>query len=220
MITMIAAGVVVAGRSHLADALGLAAAITAPRLTAVMVVAALVAELRSRRGSSHELQFHQLVASELRGGASLRHGLAAALAAGEQPGLALVRRRLLAGSDIEAEATSLRPHLPHTGRLAEAAIVFGARSGGRAAEAFQTMAEIATGEAELRREVGAALAPAWLAVGLIGGAPAVGLATLLVSGRLGEAVASAPGRVSVAVGGTLVAAGALAVWTLARRVLR
>ncbi len=220
MAIVLVAAVLLGGRARLLEAFGLSAALVAPRWTGAAVAALVLVNLRRDRAVERELPFHQAVASELRGGASLRHALAGAVASTGDPALVAIERRLLAGHDIEGVAAAIRPHLRHTGRLAEAAIVFGARSGGRAAAAFTSMAEIAGGELEVRREVAAALAPAWLAVGLIGGAPLVGLLVLVASGRLSDTISSVPGRVSVAMGGVLIAAGAAAVWVMAQRALR
>ncbi len=82
------------------------------------------------------------------------------------------------------------------------------------------MAEIASEEMDVRHEVAAGSAPAWLAVWIIAGAPSLALGFLIVSGRLGQLLDSSGGQFSVAAGLMLVMSGVAAVATLARRALQ
>ncbi len=219
MIAFVLAGVLFAGPRHRWEAAVLMAALVVP-VPLVLALLGLIVAARAKPRLSPEIRFHQTVAARLRAGASLR--IALADAAEDDPALELrqVARRLRAGHPVEELGPQTARRLPETGPLAAAAIEFSAMSGGGAIGAFEVMAEIAAEEMEVRREVAAGAAPAWLAVWIIGGAPVLVIGLLIVTGRVGRLLDSAGGQVSVAAGLMLVMAGVAAVGALARRALQ
>ena len=140
---------------------------------------------RNRIGppAAAEGALHTAMASELRGGASLRGALSSAAA--DAPGIDLRRavRYAAAGADIAKVAEALEECLPVTGVSAAAAIQLSAGSGARAASAFDALADRAAFEASVAREHRALTAQARLSALVVGGGPLVVAAVLLVTGR-------------------------------------
>lgn len=158
----------------------------APLLTFVIVlVAAGVHRWRHRRalpGPDAEAGFLHGVATELSGGASLRAALAAAPPGGLEVGPAA--RAAVAGISAPRVAGMLREALPVNGRMAAAAWLLAAESGGPAAAVFQVLAVRAAREGELIRERRSLTAQARASAWVVAGLPVVLLVGTLVSGRL------------------------------------
>ena len=205
----------VASRRQLA---GLAAATVWPVPSALLVA---VAWLRFRDGHFQEAEmgFHYRVAAELRAGMVLRAALATACEAHPALGLASVGRHLTAGLPIDRIMPAIRAALPVTGELAAAAIELSLVSGGRTADTFGVMAELASSEAAATREIASATAPARFALVVVAGLPVAAAAVLLATGRLGPLVESSGGRVVASIGFTLIVSGTLVAVKLMRGAL-
>jgi Flp pilus assembly protein TadB len=164
-----------------------------------------------------EAVFLQAVAGELQAGSVLRAAVVSGAA--RVPGLDLrgAVRRAEAGRPATDVADALGSSLPVNGRLAAAAYRLAAETGGRAAGVFGGLAARATDRSELDRERRSLTAPARTSAVVVGTAPVVLLAVLLVTGHLGVLVSRGlVGIVIVAVGVGLQAAGAVVVWWMMR----
>lgn len=133
-------------------------------------------------GPDAEAAFLHGVATELTGGASLRSALAAAPSAGLD--VESAARAALSGIDAGRVAGILRRALPVNGRMAAAAWLLAAESGGPAAGMFQALAVRAAREGELIRERHALTAQARASAWVVAGLPVVLLAATALSGRL------------------------------------
>lgn len=150
----------------------------------VWAVAAAVRRRRVTRVSpSAEVAFCNALAAELRGGASLRSGLEDAARRAPEIHLGRAVRQLRAGVPIEHVAADIETSLPTNGVLAGAAVRLVARTGARAADTFDALAERAAFGAELARERRTLTAQARLSALVVGGGPLLFALFLLVSGR-------------------------------------
>lgn len=146
-------------------------------------VVAVVRRRSNRPGAESEAAFHTAVASEIRGGGSLRFAIRDAATAVPALDLGSAVRYLAAGAPAPAVAARLGAGLPSTGRVTAAAIELAAASGARAASVFEVLAERAAFEAELVREQRALTAQARLSALVVGGGPLLFCFALLVTGR-------------------------------------
>ena len=183
--------------------------------TALAIVAAprwVDLRVRRRERETDEPRFYAAVGAELRAGASLRHALADA--AGEQDSAELhrVRRITDSGAPIDEVAAELGT-LSGSGRQAAVALRVAERSGGRAAEVFQRLADRASDAAELERQQRVLTAQSRMSALIVGGLPFVWLAFGGIS-RLETLVANG-GIVIAVVGLGLQALGIVVVWRLA-----
>lgn len=143
---------------------------------------------RSRRKTANtdtEAAYLRALASELRGGSSLRFAIAEAQL--RVPiGLGSTARLARAGMPMEQVARQMRLGLAHNGVAAAAAVELSGWSGARIAAVFEGLAERATEAAELRREQRAATTQARLSAWVVGLAPLVFTALILAGGGLGS----------------------------------
>ena len=168
--------------------IGIAAvAVLEPRM---VIVAAAVWGLytwRGRRKTAHtdtEAAYLRALASELRGGSSLRFAVAEAelrVPMGLGPAARLAR----AGMPMEQVARQMRLGLAHNGVAAAAAVELSGWSGARTAAVFEGLAERASEAAELRREQRVATTQARLSAWVVGLAPLV-FTALILAGGLGS----------------------------------
>ncbi len=183
---LIAAAVLLAGLDWRLVMLGVAAW-TAPWLFAVglglLVVRALLVRRKRSSGPEDEAAFHTAVAAELRSGASLRAAIGSA--APDAPALPLrtAVRYATTGVDASRVATELEGALPVTGVATGAAVRLSASSGGRAAAAFDALADRALFEKDMAREQRALTAQARLSALVVGGGPLALALLLLGTGR-------------------------------------
>ena len=168
---------------------GLAAvALLEPRLVVLGAAVVGVYSVWSRRSSSDadaEAAFLTALASELRGGASLRHALFEA-AVRVPVGLEAAGRLARAGMPMDRIAPLLRRGLAHNGVTGAAALELSAWSGARTATLFEGLAERAREAAELSREERAATTQARLSAWVVGLAPLAFTALVLAGGGLGS----------------------------------
>lgn len=188
-------------------------------LLAGAVVWAAVAWRRRRRGGpgpSDEAGFLQGLAGELDAGASLRAAVASAATRVPSLGLARASRLAAAGAPAEQVGGALQEALQVNGRLAAAAFRLASATGGRVASLFGGLAARATEVGRLARERRALTAQARASAWVVGGAPAVLLGLLALTGRLGPLLSEPAGRVVLVVGLVLEAAGVAVVWSMVR----
>lgn len=179
------------------------------------------AVVQRRRGAAvrpdadDEALFLRSLAAELTGGASLRTALAAAAGRAPRLDLTMASRMAAAGLPAERVAGVLDGALPVNGRLASAAWLLAARSGGPAAAVAQSLAVLAAEEGALRRERRALTAQARASAWVVASLPVILLVAMVAGGRLFPAdPALAPVLV---VGLTLQAAGVACVAWMLRR---
>jgi Flp pilus assembly protein TadB len=168
---------------------------------AVWAVIAAVRRRSERITPDDEATYFRALAAELRAGASLRSALGEA--AHRVPALGFDRpvRLALAGAPMGDIAAIVEGRLPANGRLAAAAFRLSDWSGARVADAFEGLAERATGAAELVRERRAATTQARLSAIVVGGAPVAFALLLFASGRGSGLMAHGP------IGGFVLASG-------------
>lgn len=182
---VLAAGLVV-GVPPLIVAVAAVAAIE-PRLVLVMAavwgIVSLVRRRAARVTPDDEATFFRSLAAELRSGASLRAALDPA--ASRVPSMSLARpiRLAEAGLPMADIAEAVQGRFPENGVLAAAAFRLSDWSGARVADAFDDLADRATGAAEMARERRAATAQARLSAVIVGVAPLAFTALLLATGR-------------------------------------
>jgi tight adherence protein B len=171
---------------------------------------------RARPGPDDEAEFLQILSAELTGGASLRSALVAAAERGTRLSLDRAARSAAAGLPAATVAGMLATALPINGRMAAAAWLLAAESGGPAAAVMQTLAVRSAREGELVRERRALTAQARASAWVVAGLPAMLLLGVFASGRLDAAGDPAMGFVVVA-GVSLQAAGVAVVALMVRR---
>lgn len=170
--------------------------------------------LAHRQLPAQEAAFLSGVAAELEAGASLN--LALAEAADRAPGLDLRRVVRWAGvgrSPVEL-GELLRDALPVNGPVAAGAFGLAATTGTAGAEVFTALAVRAVDAAALARERRALTAQGRLSAWLVGGLPVAAVVGMTILGR-GPAL-DEPGALVSGVGLSLIGAGGLAVWLMAR----
>ena len=186
MIVLLAA-LLATGTDWRVVALGLVVAWRPWLIVLVAVVWGVVTALRRRRGArvspTVEVAFCNAVAAELRGGASLRIALMDAARRAPEIDLGAALRRLRAGVPIEHVAPDIERSLPANGALAGAAVRLVARTGARAADTFDALAERAAFGADVARERRTLTAQARLSAVVVGGGPLVFALFLLLTGR-------------------------------------
>lgn len=202
-----------------------AVAAVEPKLVLAGAVAgAANAALRRRRKRitpDDEATYFLALAAEIRAGSSLRRALGEA--AHRVPTLSFDRpvRLALAGAPMSEIAAIVDNEFPANGRLAAAALRLSDWSGARVADAFDGLAERATGAADLARERSAATAQARLSAIVVGVAPIVFALLLFASGRGSALMARGPiGVIVVATGLVLEVLGLLLVAVIVRRAER
>jgi tight adherence protein B len=171
---------------------------------------------RSRRAGpdpDDEAVLLRSFAGELTGGASLRAALVAAAGRVPRIDLSLASRMAALGRPAEKVSAALGAALPVNGRLAAAAWLLAARSGGPVAEVAQTLALRAADEGALRRERAALTAQARASAWVVTGLPAALILAMALTGRLTDG--SDPALLPIlAVGLSLQAAGVGVVWRM------
>lgn len=183
-----------------------------PALVLVTGVAFIGSRGRNPEPSSEAARIVAL-ASELRGGATLRSALGTLSAP--------VARLSLAGRPVEELVAAIEDALPRHGQMVGAIALLADRLGGSVAVMFEELAVAALEVDELAREVRVATAPAYLQGAIVGGIPLLALIRLLASGGLGVLAASGPAGTAVAVAGVgLISLGVVTVAVLVRRSIR
>lgn len=167
-----------------------------------VVVVALVWRGKRQEGGM-AVRFLEGVVAEMRSGASLRHSLAASMAATGDHGLAdeclVLPWDELGGRIGEA--------LPGTGPELAIALAGAARSGAPPADLFDEMASLALAHDEIRREIRVAAAPGRVAAGVFVGAPVAYLGWRWASGDLPSLFATGNQRGIAFVGSALFLCG-------------
>ncbi len=220
MLTILLLAAAVASGVHPA-AIGVAfLAAVEPRLVVVAAAGWALHSLRRRRRTAPgdtEAAFLRALAAELRTGTSLRLALAEAA---DRTSLDLGRAARLArsGMPIDRIAPLVEQRLPVNGVATAAALELSAWSGARTASVFDGLAERAAEAAELHREQRAATTQARLSAWVVGLAPLVFTALVLVAGGLDSmSTAGGIGIPIVAVGVALELAGLAVVALILRR---
>ena len=177
--------------------------------------------IAKRAEAGAEARFCTTMAEELRAGASLRVALQGACQ--HEPSLRLERlaRQAAAGLPMDTLARRLEPALPRNGKLAAAALVIAADTGASGAAVFDTLGLRAVAVDDVARERRTATAQARLSALVVGAAPVLIVAALLLSGRASALLeAGAVGWVILSVGLALEVAGlalvGLMLWRAAR----
>lgn len=171
-----------------------------------------------RPSADDEAAFLRAFAAEMSSGASLRSALATA--ADQFPGLRLELAGRMARSGVGADriAGVLSSTLPVNGRLAGAAWLLAARSGGPAAAVAQMIAVLSAEHGELARERRALTAQARASAWVVAAIPVILLVATLGSGRVSL---EDPGLMPIlAAGIAMQAAGVAIVVTMLRRSAR
>lgn len=171
---------------------------------------------RGRAGPDDEAAFLLALSAELTAGASLRTSLASAGGRCDRLPLHGACRAAAAGLPAPAVARMLGEALAVNGRIAAAAWLLAAESGGPAAAVMQSLAVRSAREGELIRERRALTAQARASAWVVAGLPLLVLAGSLLSGRLDLAGDPALGFV-VALGLALQIAGIAVVVAMVRR---
>lgn len=125
------------------------------------------------------------MAGELRAGRSLRAALASTVTGHPELGIEPAGRLAAAGRPMDEVAAALANASPELAPAA-AALEVSARTGGKVAEAFESLALDAVDEVELRRQLRADSAPARLSALVVAGFPLVVLAIQVGTGGLGR----------------------------------
>ena len=167
-----------------------------------------------------EADFLRGLATELEAGASLRSGVVAA--AQRVPSLHLGEATRLAAAGMPADRIGayVGRALPVNGRLAAAAFRLAAASGGRVATLIHALAARAAETGRLRREESALTAQARASAWLVGGAPLLMLAGLLITGRAGRLISDPAGPVVLSIGLAFEVLGVTTVWAMLRKARR
>lgn len=188
MLTAILLAAAIAAGAHPA-VIGLAVMVLLePRLVIAFAAIWVLYTIWGRRSTSvadTEAAFLTALAGELRGGASLRLALAEAVLR-VPVGLEPAARLASAGMPMPRIAPLLRDGLEHNGVTAAAALELSASSGARTAAVFESLAERATGTAELERERRAATTQARLSAWVVGLAPLLFTGLVLAGGSFGS----------------------------------
>lgn len=192
----------------------IALAWSAPLPALVLLTGAAVIGARGRSAEpSSEAARIVALASELRGGATLR----SALGTLSTP----LARLALAGRPVEELVAAIEEALPRHGQMVGAVALLADRLGGSVAVMFEELAVAALEVDELAREVRVATAPAYVQGAIVGGIPVLALVRLVASGGLGALAASGPAGSAVAVAGVgLISLGVVTVAVLVRRSIR
>jgi Flp pilus assembly protein TadB len=108
---------------------------------------------------------------------------------------------------IEALAGAVAMRFPDIGRELQLTVRAAHRTGGRAAEVFEEVADLVRVRAEIAHEIRIATAPARATAGILVIAPCLYLAYLISSGRLESLLAGVEQRTMVLIGLGLFGAG-------------
>lgn len=209
-----------AERDRLGEATLLGLALVRPYVAFGLVLAVAAIGTRIRlAGAAEEAAFLQGVALELRAGSSLRAALESASQRTRERRLLAPIRLARAGAPMGDIAEGLRSAMPRYGRVAGAAIHTAGLTGGRVADVFEGLAQIAADDRELARERRAAAAQARVSAWIVGGLPIGFLGFGLATGRLGSLLQTGVGIGIVSVGLALLLAGSVAVAVMLRRSL-
>lgn len=179
----------------------------------VMVPGITYAVILGRRPASERAPlFCDVVASELRGGATLRHAL---LRAADSTSIEL--ELSASGASLGEIARAVASRLPRLGAELEATVEAVARTGGAAADLFDELAAYAISQDEIVHEVMVATAPARATAWFFLIAPAGFLVYQLVQGTVIQLFAEPAQRVPGVAGALLFVAGLVWMMTLIRR---
>lgn len=179
-----------------------------------------IRRLGSLARTNAEARFLAGIASELRAGSALRGAFEAAAQRAPELRLEPLVRLSLAGVPISQLATGVSQLLLHNGRAAAAAMRIAGETGGRTAAMFESLAQVAAEDRALYRELRAATAQAKISSLIVGGMPVGFLVWQALTGRLVEFASSGIGIIILAIGLTLLAAGAGSVGILLRGAVR
>jgi hypothetical protein len=144
--------------------------------------------------------FCSAVADELRAGSPVRTALAAAIQSAQVSG---VDEADLNGP-IDVVANAIAAALPEVGPEISVCIARSARTGAPAADLFDELAAVAMVEAEVRREVRTAMAPARVTSVILVAVPVIAVSAAVSSGDVSAYLATSPQRMAVLFGGVLV----------------
>ncbi len=182
---LLLAGAVAAGAHPIVVGIAAVAVVEPRLLIAGLIGWAIYHAVRRNRGTGAESEaaFLRALTAELKGGASLRVGLADA-AADTPLELGHAARMARAGLPMDRIGSVLQRELPHNGVATAAAVELSAWSGARVANVFEGLAERASDAAELRREQRAATAQARLSALVVGLAPLVFTGVILAGGGM------------------------------------
>ena len=173
--------------------------------------------LRDRSSPDAEVAFLTGVAAELDAGASLRQAIVAAASRAPDLDLSKASRLALSGSSATDVAAAIGTALPVNGRLTAAAYRIAAETGSRAGGVFSRLAVLASRGAELRRERGSLTAQARLSALVVGVAPLVFVALVLMTGRGSDLLAAgAVGLALGVVGAALILTGLVVIGVIVR----
>jgi Flp pilus assembly protein TadB len=165
-------------------------------------------------GARAEAVFLEAVASEVRGGASLRSAIVDAIGTTELD-LGIAGRLAAAGRPMDEVAAELRVGLAVNGSVAGPALALASRAGSSVATLFDSLALRAGEAADDARERRTATAQARLSALLVGGAPTVAAAAMVAFGDRASLATPAGATIAV-IGFGLQGAGALVVWRMVR----
>lgn len=181
-----------------------------PTLAAVAGMTMVGWRLRMVVGRSAEARFAETVVGELRAGGSLRFALRTACAGRDD--CAPIIRRLDIGLPLADAVDGLHRVLPSIGALVETAVAVGAGAG-RMLPVFEELVALASADEQGKAEVRTATAQVRASMWVLIGGPLAYMASSMITGRLGQMVASPGGLVLASLGGGLFTIGtALMVW--------
>jgi Flp pilus assembly protein TadB len=191
----------------------LAGALVVPLPTAFVLAALLLrdrppADARSAMGQEASVLLEVL--ASLQAGRTLRTALA---------GMSYETERcVVIGASSDDVARAVRRALPEQGVVAAAAVRLLDQAGGPAAAVIQELATQATETERIRRELRSAVAAPVLQGVIVGGAPLLVLAHLVVSGGFGETFSTSPAHaVTVSAGAVMTVIGVGWVGAIVRR---
>jgi len=198
----------------------LVSALLAPIPTlALLVVLVTLSRMRSNVDPYDEASFLHAIAMEIRAGSNLRAAIVDAAAANTDFELAPAVRLASVGAPVGLIAGALGDALPEYGDVAEAAVRTAGATGGRVASVFESLAQVAAEDREVRRETKAATAQARISAWIVGGMPVGFLVFQGATGRLGDLLESSIGVAVLLVGGGLLGLGIGTVIVMLRKAL-
>ena len=167
------------------------------------------------RDENDEARFLQAVASELRGGASLRQALATAAEATPALGLAMCAAASRSGVPLHRVGSDLESRLIATGHAAAAAVELAGEVGGASAAMFENLARLAYEDDRFRRDLRVATSQARLSALVIAGLPVAFLAFMAAIGKFDDLWHTS--RFLLLAGAGLVIVGLMVLTAMARR---
>lgn len=207
-------------RPPILEVMVLVAATLAPIPTLVLLgLISIVVRMGNKVARRDEAAFLHGIAMEMRAGSNLRAAIVDAAAAHPDLELGPAVRLASVGAPVGLIARALGDALPEYGDVAEAAIRIAGATGGRVASVFESLAQVAAEDREIRREAKAATAQARISAWIVGGMPVGFLLFQVATGRIGELLESSIGVAVLALGGGLLSLGIGAVIVMLRKAL-